>query len=62
MYLLTPSRPRLVFWGNSILGMEKLMELDSGRSQEEVVRQAAVLVASKAPLAQTVSGLAMKYG
>lgn len=62
MYLLTPSRPRLVFWGNSILGMEKLMELDSGRSREEMVRQAAVLVASKAPLAQTVSGLAMKYG
>lgn len=62
MYLLTPSRPRLVFWGNSILGMEKLMELDSGRSREEMVRQAAVLVASKAPLAQTVLGLAMKYG
>lgn len=51
-----------MFWGNSILGMEKLMELDSGRSREEMVRQAAVLVASKAPLAQTVSGLAMKYG
>lgn len=60
MYLLTPSRPRLVFWGNSILGMEKLMELGSGRSREELVSQAAVLAASKAPLAQMVSGLATK--